>query len=165
MKAKFGQTNTEGNVAVIILAVFLLLLIVFIPVGGYCDANQDEIRVKLTEVGKDTENFTALTKGSKFYKSMKHSEKLSDNVKSNSVIAVLAPWCGHCKRLKDSGMLEEVAKKIPVFVLDDKHPETPVVMGELQSNGFPTIGLLKDGKLTNYEGPRDASSLMDAMMS
>jgi len=165
MKSKFGQTESGADVAIIVFVVFLLLLIIFVPVGGYCYANQDAIRVKLIEVEKDTENFTALTKGSKHYKAMKHSEQLRDVVKGDCVIAVLAPWCGHCKRLKESGELENVGKKIQVLVLDDKHPETPIVMNELKSQGFPTIGMLKNGTLRNYDGPRDASSIMDAMMS
>ena len=66
---------------------------------------------------------------------------------------------------KESGLVVGERRISHVFVLDDKHPETQMVMGELQSRGFPTIGMLKNGQMMNYEGPRDASSMMDTMMS
>ena len=48
-----------------------------------------------------------------------------------------------------------------VFELDDKHPETDGIMKQLGSGGFPTIAIVKDKKMHNYNGSRTASAIMD----
>ncbi len=61
-------------------------------------------------------------------------------------------------------MLEDMARDVPVIVMDDKHPEAQMVMQELQSQGFPTLGMVKDGKMMKYDGPRDAAAMKQAFM-
>lgn len=167
MKAKFGNhgENPGADTLFVIFFIFFLLLIFSIPAGGYCYANRDTIKVQITDMTKDTETFVSMTKGGKHYKAMKSTDRLGKVITGDSFIMVLADWCGHCKRLKESGTLEEVSKDIPVIVLDDKHPESQDVMKQLKSQGFPTLGMIKGGKMVKYEGGRDASSMKAAFMA
>jgi thiol:disulfide interchange protein len=162
-KSGFGQTEGSDTIF-IVLFVFFLLLLITIPTGGYCYTNREAIKVYIQDMSKDTEAFTMTTKGAKHYKNVKSTEKLSDVIKGDSCIFVLADWCNHCKSLKSSGMLQDLASDIPVFVMDDKHPEAQMVMKELQSQGFPTLGMVKDGKMTKYDGAREASAMRQAFM-
>ena len=164
MKSKFGQMDSNSDTVFIVFFVFFLLLILLVPSGGYCYANREAIKVYVQDMNKDTEKFTMVTKGAKHYKPMKSKERLSDVVKGDCCLFVLAEWCGHCKRIKESGMLEDLARDVPVIVMDDKHPEAQMVMQELQSQGFPTLGMIKDGKMTKYDGPREASAMKQAFM-
>ena len=68
-----------------------------------------------------------------------------------------APWCGHCVQAKE--MIKKVAEEIQVCALNAaKYPEKSAAFGV---NGFPTFGLVKDGTLSEYEGPRDAKSIIE----
>lgn len=162
--SKFGQMDSGADAIFYVCIIFIFLLILVIPAGGYCYANREAINVYFHDAQKGTEEFTMVNKGAKHYKNMKSKERLSDVVKGDCCIFVLAEWCGHCKRLKASGMLEDLARDVPVIVMDDKHPEAQMVMQELQSQGFPTLGMVKDGKMMKYDGPREASAMRQAFM-
>jgi len=162
--SRFGQSESAESAIFIVFVVFFFLLLLLIPAGGYCYANREAINVYIKDMNKDTEAFTMVSKGAKHYKNMKSTEKLSDVLKGDCCIFVLADWCGHCKRLKSSGMLEDMARDVPVIVMDDKHPEAQKVMQELQSQGFPTLGMVKNGKMMKYDGPRDAAAMKQAFM-
>lgn len=161
---RFGNYNGDSDVAFIVFFVFFIFLIILIPTGGYCYANRDAIKVYIQDMNKGTEEFTMTTRGAKHLKMMKSKERLEDVVKGDTCIFVLADWCGHCKRLKASGMLEELARDVPVIVMDDKHPQAQMVMQQLSSQGFPTLGMIKDGKMMKYDGPRDANTMKQAFM-
>lgn len=97
------------------------------------------------------------------------------DVASDSVVLVefFAPWCGHCKQL--APIYEQVAKN--VHGDPDKYGENTIV-GAVDATvhqslaqtygiqGFPTIKLFVGGKFkTDYNGPRDASSIQDFIKS
>ena len=163
MKSKFG--NSSGDTAFLVFFVFFILLLIILPTGGYCYANRDAIKVQIEEIKPKTETFVSTAfKGAKDYKVMSHRESLKDEQGKDACIFVLADWCGHCTRLKESGDLEVLSKDVPVRIFDDKHPEAQTIMQEVKSQGFPTIALMKNGKLSNYEGPREADSIRAAFM-
>lgn len=85
----------------------------------------------------------------------------TDLLDKDCVIAILAPWCGHCKNLKKSGLLDQLSKYIEVKEIDDTHKNTRDIMAAVGSDGFPTIVLYRDGKLTGFRGERDISSLVE----
>ena len=148
----------------LVFFVFFILLLIILPTGGYCYANREDIKIQVEMIKPKVDEFTSVAfKGAKDYKVLTHKESMK-NEKDDCCIFVLAEWCGHCKRLKESGALETLSKDVPVRILDDKHPETPMIMKEIESGGFPTVAMMKDGKLTKYEGPRDAESMKQAFM-
>ncbi len=59
------------------------------------------------------------------------------------LICLLADWCGHCKRLKESGELDKVAMTNPVMVASDENEHTSSIMNEYKSRGFPTLLTMK----------------------
>lgn len=81
-------------------------------------------------------------------------KKIKELKNKTALIAVLAPWCGYCKKLKNSGILKKVAKHFPVLVVDDKHPQVTDLMHVLQADGFPALGIMIDGQLYPYKGER-----------
>lgn len=116
---------------------------------------------KCSSEGK-LESFTNLFAGN--IKTLKASEDLNAALtKSPALVAVLADWCGYCKKLKQSGALDKVAKKFKVVIIDDNHPQTKQVMESTQSQGFPTLAIFDNGKLHKYEGPRDHSSIIQEL--
>jgi thiol-disulfide isomerase/thioredoxin len=106
-------------------------------------------------MGQNTSNPTTTKSISK--------EKFGSSTKSgdDTIIFILADWCGHCMTLKNSGEIEKIEKDVSVLRLDDKHPETKGMMDQLGSRGYPTIAMMKNKKLHNYSGPRTASAIMD----
>tara|TARA_B110000211_G_C13905166_1_gene475814 strand:+ start:25 stop:783 length:759 start_codon:yes stop_codon:yes gene_type:complete len=107
--------------------------------------------------------------GGKYYTSLTPSSDINKNLesfdKSNKValIGVLAPWCGYCKRLKDSGELKKIAAKFPVVVMDDKHHQTKNIMNVLGAEGFPALGIYHSGNLVPYNGNRTSVDIMAVM--
>ena len=59
------------------------------------------------------------------------------------LICLLADWCGHCKRLKESGELDKVSMTNPVVVATDENEHTSSIMNEYKSGGFPTLLTMK----------------------
>jgi thiol-disulfide isomerase/thioredoxin len=166
MKSKFGNstaTTSGSDTAFLVFFVLFILLLITLPTGGYCYANRDAIKIQIEKVKKDSETFVSTSfKGAKDIKFLSNDDRLDGE---DCCVFLLAPWCGHCKRLKESGTLEVLSKDVPVRVLDDKHPDTSSLMKELKSQGFPTIGMMKSGKLMNYEGPREADSIKQSFMN
>jgi protein disulfide-isomerase A1 len=93
--------------------------------------------------------------------SVNNSTEEDDLLDKDCVIAILAPWCGHCKNLKKSGLLDQLSKYIEVKEIDDTHRNTRDIMAAVGSEGFPTIVLYRDGKLTGFRGDRNISSLVE----
>lgn len=71
-----------------------------------------------------------------------------------------APWCGHCRNLAPE--YEKAAKALKgianIAAIDADKERT-----EVQIQGFPTIKLFVDGKMSDYDGPRTADGIVDFM--
>lgn len=77
---------------------------------------------------------------------------------------VLASWCGHCKSLKESGVVDEVvaAKDVKVEVNEDDEAANK----KYNVSGFPTILLVKgDGETVPFKGPRTAEKIIEFFKS
>lgn len=102
---------------------------------------------------------------SSFYIKLKQNEKVEEYLPSDKscLIGVLAPWCGHCKKLKESGVLEEVSKEHLVIELDDKHPQAKEILQKANCRGFPCLAIYKNKKINGYEKARTYESILSAL--
>jgi len=77
------------------------------------------------------------------------------------LICLLADWCGHCKRLKESGELDKVAMTNPVMIVSDENEHTSSIMNEYKSRGFPTLlTMKKSGMIKSYDGQRMSQEIV-----
>lgn len=104
--------------------------------------------------------FTVVVIGVSLYLNKVYKQKDDLELDEDCIIAILAPWCGHCKNLKKSGMLEELSKHIRVIEIDDKHKNTKDILSAVKSEGFPTLVLYKQGNLIRYDGERTTESIV-----
>ena len=112
---------------------------------------------------KDTfENFGNMMKRKNNYHRLKPTEDIVSKLRGPSLVAITAPWCGHCKRLKASGVLSDVAKKYPVIEIDDKHPQTGDLLKNLDAGGFPTLAIFNKGNMTRFTR-KDPMAALDQM--
>lgn len=76
------------------------------------------------------------------------------------LVEFYAPWCGHCRSLAPE--YEKAAKALKgianIAAIDADKERT-----EVQIQGFPTIKLFVDGKMTDYDGLRTAEGIVDFM--
>ena len=80
------------------------------------------------------------------------------------LICLLADWCGHCKRLKESGELDKVAMTNPVVIASDENEHTSSIMNEYKSRGFPTLLVMKkSGMLKPYDGQRMSQEILKSL--
>tara|TARA_B100001063_G_scaffold174672_1_gene163643 strand:- start:1457 stop:2302 length:846 start_codon:yes stop_codon:yes gene_type:complete len=80
------------------------------------------------------------------------------------LICLLADWCGHCKRLKESGELDKVAMTNPVMIVSDENEHTSSVMNEYKSRGFPTLlTMKKSGMIKSYDGQRMSQEIVKSL--
>lgn len=74
-----------------------------------------------------------------------------------------APWCGHCKSLAPewSAAASKTKKLNPPVLLAkvdaDKHSELASKYGV---SGYPTIKVFKNGKESEYDGPRESKGIV-----
>lgn len=107
--------------------------------------------------------------GGKYYHALGPHEKVLDQMKKlhesgkPGVFVLVSDRCGYCRKLKQSGTLNELAKEVLVCVLHDNHPEYGELMKMLKARGVPTIAIFYNGKLNNYEGARDTRSIRNAI--
>ena len=80
------------------------------------------------------------------------------------LICLLADWCGHCKRLKESGELDKVAMTNPVVIASDENEHTSSIMNEYKSRGFPTLLVMKkSGMVKPYDGSRMSQEIVKSL--
>ena len=80
------------------------------------------------------------------------------------LICLLADWCGHCKRLKESGELGKVTMTNPVMVASDENEHTSSIMNEYKSRGFPTLLIMKkSGIVKPYDGSRMSQEIVKSL--
>lgn len=145
--------------------VFIFIILVI----AICWTNYDSFENFGNLLKYNQETMTNVLTGGIHYLSLNPNdniiEKFNELKKKNktALIAVIAPWCGYCKKLKNSGVLKKIAKKYPVLVIDDKHPQTEDLMHLLQAEGFPALGIFGHGKLFPYRGQRSYESIIPIM--
>jgi len=151
--------------ACIILVVIFIILIVAIC---WCTCGSFEKFENI--VSSNNETLKYKLKGGKHYRVLNHEEDIIDVMKKleqegkPAIIAVLADFCGYCRDLKRSGVLVGVAKKYPVIVLDENHPQSRALMEKLEFNGFPLISIFSNRNLRLYKGPRETNSILASMV-
>ena len=78
------------------------------------------------------------------------------------LVEFYAPWCGHCQRLapeyeKAAKSLKGIARIAAINADSEKV--------NVQIQGFPTIKLFVDGKMSDYNGERTAKGIVDFILS
>jgi thiol-disulfide isomerase/thioredoxin len=103
------------------------------------------------------------------------NEKFDDNNTSDKKIILFhADWCGYCKRflpIWEELKLDQKLSNVK-FIDVDMSNEKKIIKGELstsdlnlvnevQINGFPTIKLLHNGILTDYNNKREKEEIIN----
>lgn len=89
-----------------------------------------------------------------------HYEEVPKGYDGERVVFALASWCGHCKKLKESGVVDELKEdpNVPVEVNEDDEEANK----KYEVQGFPTILKVKeDGEQVPFKGPRTAEAIKE----
>lgn len=85
---------------------------------------------------------------------------------------LVAPWCGHCKRLapeyaKAAGVLKRVDPPVPLAKVDcTSESGGKDICSEFGVSGYPTLKIFKGGEFAQeYQGPREADGIVKYMKS
>lgn len=85
---------------------------------------------------------------------------------------VVAPWCGHCKRLapeyaRAAGLLKNSDPPVPLAKVDcTSESGGKDICSEYGVSGYPTLKIFKNGEFAQeYSGPREADGIVKYMKS
>ena len=161
-----GAASQTCLFIIVILAVILLIVVLCYNNTEAFNNFGDLFKKRFETFGNIVKNIGT---GGVIHK-VSQMDKVRDIIKANgkpgrgAIIAVLAPWCGWCNKLKTSGELDRVSTDELVVEVDDKHPETRELMQEVGVQGFPCLIIMgADGSMKAHEGPREASALKQAL--
>lgn len=158
--------NDSARIACCMICFVFIFIILIVAI---CWTNYENFENFGNMIKHNHETLTNVLSGGIHYMSINPNDniltKFETLKKTNktALVAVLAPWCGYCKKLKSSGVLNKIAKTYHVLVIDDKHSQTGDVMQLLQAEGFPALGIFGHGKLFPYKGSRTYNSIIDIM--
>lgn len=148
----YFETSNNKLCCSMICFVFIFIILII----AICWTNYDNFENFGNILNYKKETMMNVLSGGIHYLSITPTDDIIKKIKElknkTALIAVLAPWCGYCKKLKNSGILKKVAKHFPVLVIDDKHPQVADLMHILQAEGFPALGIMNEGQLYPYRG-------------
>lgn len=168
------MAEENGNGLLTILLVVILFFFLIAIIAGACayPYYQQGYTVSCFKdmVDNSNNNIKMKLNGATHYTSLHPKENIIpkmqevDKKGKKALIAILADWCGHCKNLKDSKILEKIAQKCHVYVISDKHYQAGQIMQKANSEGFPTLVIYSGGKMDLYKGPRSKEAIMNQLM-
>jgi thiol-disulfide isomerase/thioredoxin len=76
------------------------------------------------------------------------------------MVIIYADWCGHCQESEQewTKLANRVDGKATVYAIESSEYE------EDDINGYPTMKIVKDGKLMEYSGSRHAPHMEKALL-
>ena len=159
------ESNSDSARLACCMVAFIFVFVIMIM--AICWTNRENFENFNDSMKYNNETIKNVLGGGFHYKALGPKDdivkKFQDLDKSQkiAIVAVMAPWCGYCKRLKSSGVLRKIANKHPVLTMDDQHPQTRDVMRAMEGEGFPSIGVYSDGKLIPYKGERSYEAIVE----
>jgi thiol-disulfide isomerase/thioredoxin len=164
-QARKNMTSSEGC-----CVIFCIVILVALIIAVACTCTQYQSPQCFVDCfNASNETIKHKIKGGKHFDFMNHTDDISKKLKvihesgKPGLIALLADWCGYCKQLKSSNVLDDIAKTFHVIGMNDKHPQSNYMMKGVQAQGYPTLIIFYKGSMKKYEGPRTAQAIMDAM--
>ena len=97
--------------------------------------------------------------GESGYKVLSSDISVSSSL-NDGLLAILAPWCGYCKKLKASKILKTVSESISVVEIDDKHPDCADIMKKVKAPGYPTLIVVRNGNMELFQGSRTVEGIL-----
>lgn len=92
------------------------------------------------------------------------TEATFDNLVQTDVwlVDVYATWCSHCRQLEPiwNALAQELKDTPTVHVSKIDGPRNRGLLTRLRVEAFPSIFLLRDGRMWHYTGPRTTDSIM-----
>mmetsp|Transcript_10443 Transcript_10443/g.11528 ORF Transcript_10443/g.11528 Transcript_10443/m.11528 type:complete len:532 (-) Transcript_10443:37-1632(-) len=90
-----------------------------------------------------------------------HDALNNDPANTLWMLKFYAPWCGHCKKLAPTldKMAPYLAGKIAIGKIDCTREKE--ICLEQQVKGYPTLKVVRDGDFFDYNGKRDADSMIE----
>lgn len=93
---------------------------------------------------------------------------LEPNGNEMNIVLFHATWCGHCQKFKPEwAKVENALKKMDnnvngkvIRMVKVDADEKPDLVKKYNISGFPTVKVMTQGKIVDYEGDRSMSGLM-----